>query len=259
MKKKVFASDFDGTMYFYQAEEDRKLPVENVEKIREYQEAGHLFGLCTGRQIGGLTPFIGGKVKPDFYITSTGANIVDGEMGEIYRRGIDRDVADAIIKMVNPEEHRISIDIDGIIHVFAEMDYPGEYHVIKSIYDAKPGMVHQLGVHNESLEEARALAEKINKVFGAHINAFQNVVEVDIAPKGCTKGKGVEHLKEYMREHLGDMKLYGIGDSINDLPLLEASDVSYTFPYAPKEVQEKATKVVETIVDALEDSMRDEE
>ena len=38
---------------------------------------------------------------------------------------------------------------------------------------------------------------------------------------------------------------------------LLASDVSYTFPYAPKEVQEKATKVVPTIVDALEDSMRD--
>ena len=53
--KKVFASDFDGTLYFYKAEDDRKLPAENVEKIREYQKAGHLFGLCTGRQVGGLT------------------------------------------------------------------------------------------------------------------------------------------------------------------------------------------------------------
>jgi hydroxymethylpyrimidine pyrophosphatase-like HAD family hydrolase len=33
--KKVFASDFDGTLYFYLAEDDRKLPAENVEKIRE--------------------------------------------------------------------------------------------------------------------------------------------------------------------------------------------------------------------------------
>ena len=47
----------------------------------------------------------------------------------------------------------------------------------------------------------------------------------------------------------------GIGDSINDLPLLEASDVSYTFPYAPEICRQKATKVVDTIVDALEDSM----
>lgn len=259
MKKKIFASDFDGTLYFYKAADDRKLPPENVQKVREYQEAGHLFGLCTGRQVGGLTPFIRGLIKPDFYITSTGANIVDGDMKEIYRRGIDRDVADAIIKLVDPASHRISIDIDGVIHVFSEMDYPGEYHVISSIYDARPGLIHQLGVHTESPEEAAGLAAKINKVFGAHINAFQNVVEVDIAPAGCSKGKGVEHLKDYMKKHLGDMKLYGIGDSINDLPLLEASDVSYTFPYAPQEVQDKATKVVETIVDALEDSMRDED
>ena len=30
--KKVFASDFDGTLYFYKAEDDRKLPAENVAK-----------------------------------------------------------------------------------------------------------------------------------------------------------------------------------------------------------------------------------
>ena len=41
------------------------------------------------------------------------------------------------------------------------------------------------------------------------------------------------------------------------MPLLAASDVSYTFPYAPKEVQEAATYVVPTIVDALEHSMKD--
>ena len=77
-KKKVFASDFDGTLYFYKAEV--KLPPESVEKIRAYQAAGNLFGLCTGRQIGGLTPFIAGLVAPDFYITSSGASIRDGDL-----------------------------------------------------------------------------------------------------------------------------------------------------------------------------------
>ena len=43
--KKVFASDFDGTLYFYKEEDDRKLPAENVEKIREDQQAGALCGL----------------------------------------------------------------------------------------------------------------------------------------------------------------------------------------------------------------------
>ena len=35
----------------------------------------------------------------------------------------------------------------------------------------------------------------------------------------------------------------------DDLPLIDAADVSYTFPYAPEEVQARVTKVVPTIVD----------
>ena len=251
--QKVFASDFDGTMYFYKAEV--KLPPENVEAIRRWQAAGHLFGLCTGRQVGGLTPFIGGLVDPDFYITSTGANIVDGSLAPIYKRGVDRSVADAIVREMKPRGYRLTLDIEGDICVFAKMDYPGFYYVITGVEDAPQGLIHQVSIHTESPEEAAQVSAWINQQFGDHVNAFQNVQEVDIAPLGCTKGKGVLLLKEYMKEKYGDIILYGIGDSINDLPLLEASDVSFTFPYAPQVVRERATKVVPTIVDALIDSL----
>ena len=107
--KKVFASDFDGTMYFYKA--DVKLPPENVEAIRRWQAAGHLFGLCTGRQVGGLTPFINGLVEPDFYITSTGANIVDRDLKPIYKRGVDRAAADAIVREMKPKGYRLTLDV----------------------------------------------------------------------------------------------------------------------------------------------------
>ena len=251
--KKVFASDFDGTMYFYKAEV--KLPPENVEWIRRYQAAGNLFGLCTGRQVGGLTPFINGLVEPDFYITSTGANIVDRDLKPIYKRGVDRAAADAIVKAVKPKNYRVTLDVEGDICVFAKMDYPGFYYVIDSVDSAPPGLIHQLGIHTESPAEAAELSAWVNANFGQYVNAFQNVQEVDVAPLGCTKGKGVLLLRDWMREHYGEIKLFGIGDSINDLPLIEAADVSYTFPYAPETVQKKATKVVPTIVDALIDSM----
>ena len=255
MKQKVFASDFDGTLYFYKAEV--KLPPENVRKIREYQAAGHLFGLCTGRQVGGLTPFIKDLVKPDFFITSSGANIVDGYFRPILKRGVSRGVADALVRELNPKGYRLTLDVEGEICVFAPMDYPGKYYVIAGVDDAPKGLIHQVSVHTESLEEAARIAASINARYGDQVEAFQNVVEVDIAPRGCSKGKGVQALREHLREKYGDFILYGIGDSINDLRLLEASDVSYTFPYAPEICREKADKVVPTIVDALEDSMRD--
>lgn len=125
--KKVFASDFDGTLYFYKAADPDKLPQESVEKIREYQEAGHLFGLCTGRQVGGLTPFITGLVEPDFFITSSGANIVDRHYEEIRKRGIDPAVAKGIVELLQPKGFRMTLDVGGDICVFEKMDYPGKY------------------------------------------------------------------------------------------------------------------------------------
>lgn len=250
--KKVFASDFDGTLYFYKA--DVKLPPESVKKINEYQAAGNVFGLCTGRQVGGLTPFITGHIAPDFYITSSGANIVDRNFKEIQKRGVKPDIADAIVKELRPRGYRITLDVEGDICVFEKMDYPGKYYIISGVDDAPAGLIHQVSVHTESLDEAALISEELNKKYGNDIVAFQNVIEIDVAPKGCSKGNGVAKLKEYM----GECKLYGIGDSINDLPLLEAADVSYTFPYAPKEVQDKATKIVDTISEALEDSMQDQ-
>jgi hydroxymethylpyrimidine pyrophosphatase-like HAD family hydrolase len=205
--------------------------------------------------VGGLTPFITGFVEPDFYITSSGANIVDGDFRPILKRGVDRAVADALVKEMLPKGYRLTLDVEGEICVFAEMDYPGKYYVITGVDDAPQGLIHQVSIHTESPDEAARVSAWINERFGDAVNAFQNVQEVDIAPLGCTKGKGVLMLKEYMKEKYGEITLYGIGDSINDLPLLEAADVSYTFPYAPQCVQDKATLVVPTIVDALKHSM----
>ncbi len=254
--KKVFASDFDGTLYFYKA--DDKLPQANVDKVKEYQANGHLFGLCTGRQVGGLTPFIGGIIEPDFFITSSGSNIIDHNYNKIFQRGVDPKIADALVKELNPKGFQLTLDVGGDICVFSEMDYPGKYYVITGVDDCPEGLIHQVSVHTEDLKDAEYYARYINEKYGDYVEAFQNVIEIDIAPKGCSKGKGVGILREYLEEKIGPYRLYGIGDSINDLPLLEASDVSYTFPYAPKIVQEKADYVVDTIVDALDHSMKEE-
>lgn len=251
--KKVFASDFDGTLYFYQAEV--KLPPESVHMIRRYQEAGNLFGLCTGRQMGGLTPFITGQIVPDFYITSSGANIRNKDLEAISVKGISRKTADAIVQMINPNCHKITLDIEGCICVFAPMDYPGKYEIITGVDTAPEGLIHQVSVHTDGPAQAAELARHINQIYGEDVEAFQNVAEVDIAPKGCSKGTGLRLLREYLYQSFGKCRLYGIGDSMNDLPLMEAADISYTFPYAPKELQEKATKVVENIREALADSM----
>ena len=45
----------------------------------------------------------------------------------------------------------------------------------------------------------------------------------------------------------------GIGDSFNDLPMLEAADVAYTFHKSPQTVKDQAGCVVSSLVEALDD------
>ena len=255
MIRKIFASDFDGTLYFYRT--DEKLPRESVGKIREYQAAGHLFGLCTGRQIGSLLPPIAGRLRPDFYITSSGANVLDRDFNPILQMGIDPAMAGAIVRETRPMSRRLLLDAGGELCVFAPLDYPAPCRVIDSVGDAPEGMIHQISVHVESPEEAAQVAAFVNARFGDAVEAFQNVIDVDIAPRGCSKGRAALAVRETMGGTQDKATLYGIGDSINDLTLLEAADVSYTFPYAPEICREKADKIVETIAQALEDSLRD--
>ena len=202
-----------------------------------------------------------GRKREDVTLIAVSKTKPVPDLEEALRCGYDifgENKVQEILDKYGIENYRFTLDVEGDICVFAPMDYPGKYYVVKSVADCPPGLIHQVSIHTESLDEAERMSKEINEIWGDSVNAFQNVIEIDIAPKGCSKGKGVEFLREYMRETYGEIKLYGIGDSINDLPLLEASDISYTFPYAPEIVQKKATKVVETIVDALEDSMKDE-
>jgi hydroxymethylpyrimidine pyrophosphatase-like HAD family hydrolase len=42
-----------------------------------------------------------------------------------------------------------------------------------------------------------------------------------------------------------------IGDSFNDLPMLRAADISFTFPYAPEELRKTASHIVPSVAAAL--------
>lgn len=71
-------------------------------------------------------------------------------------------------------------------------------------------------------------------------------------PAGCSKGVGLS----VARGRLGLGLVGGIGDSFNDVPLLDEADVAYTFNRAPEVVRECADVLVDDVVGALADLER---
>ena len=68
---KVLASDYDGTLLF-----NEKFKEGDLKKIKEFQKAGNLFGLCSGRPFKGIYEFCKPYIDFDFYILCTGALVL---------------------------------------------------------------------------------------------------------------------------------------------------------------------------------------
>jgi hydroxymethylpyrimidine pyrophosphatase-like HAD family hydrolase len=89
----------------------------------------------------------------------------------------------------------------------------------------------------------------VGELLGGRVSAFQNLDSVDVVPAGCSKGAGLS----VARGRLGLGLVGGIGDSFNDVPLLDEADVAYTFNRAPEVVRECADVLVDDVVGALAD------
>ena len=77
---KVLASDYDGTLLF-----NEKFKEGDLKKIKEFQKAGNLFGLCSGRPFKGIYEFCKPYIDFDFYILCTGALVLNKEREVIYK------------------------------------------------------------------------------------------------------------------------------------------------------------------------------
>jgi Cof subfamily protein (haloacid dehalogenase superfamily) len=93
------------------------------------------------------------------------------------------------------------------------------------------------------------ICETINKKYGDQVVAYRNVRFIDVVPKGCSKGIGVEYVKE--QEGISYENSYAIGDSMNDISMFEVVENSFTLSNAEKVLHEKVKHVVDSVAECI--------
>ena len=252
MEGTAFASDFDGTLCTSNWEtREQFFRDEDLEAVRRYQEAGGLFGICTGRPLSSVIESLEGLLELDFYIVTTGAQVLDHDLNVLWERTIPRGVAQSIFdRHASPSSVVLAVTEREFVSVRDEMGMG--LRVVPSLDDVRGKL---LGVSVEcrgDQDAARAVCADINERFACDVEAFQNLGSVDVVPSGCSKGEGVR----IVQRALGIETMAGAGDSYNDLPLLSAVDVSYTFASSPAVVRDAANVVVNTLEEAVLHFMR---
>lgn len=243
---KALASDYDGTLFLHDLEGGFK--PENDLKIKEFQNQGNLFGVCTGRPLGGVINAVKGHVDLDFYILATGSVILDKNLNPIYEKPMPKELIREIFEQCG-EDEKPAIQAGYDLYVYKQKGpYPIEQLVIQKFDDLPDKNIYQISFTCGSVENASKLCQQVNETYKDILIAYQNVDGIDIVSAGCSKGKGLKILKEKLNIDF----MCGIGDSYNDVSMLISADRSFTFNYSPKDVQSKATDVVDSIADAIE-------
>ena len=245
---KLLASDYDNTLSFNGV-------IKETDKIaiRYFQKQGNLFGVCTGRSLRGIVEFTEG-IDFDFYILLSGAYILNKKKEVILENRIPLKLVQEIHQFVGLVDASANYQ-DTNYQVYQKKRKTSFGKQIDSFLqlDDITDYVNSFSLHFKEREDdkAKKTALRIEKKFGDQIAVFLNTRHIDLAAKGSSKGKALQVIQEYY--NLEKNQLYAIGDSYNDLPMLNAVDNSYTFTSSPDDIKKQVKTIVTSVSKCIED------
>lgn len=226
----ILASDYDGTLCRGRiTEEDRAA-------IIRFREAGHLFGVVTGRDFPlAYEPLTSENGVPfDFIICMNGALAVDSRGDILFEKKADGSVIPDLFRTVVEAgtnylgivvgKNRLNFTPEDFDDLDFFSSFLGKYGASADGYtlDGEPKEPIPHFTHANTWypsEEAAARAvEMIRERHGEFVNPLQNHVCVDIPPIGVDKGTGIAVYAALMGIPLD--QIWTAGDNYNDLAML---------------------------------------
>lgn len=251
---KILASDLDGTLMI-----DQKISPKDLEGIQKLREQGHKFVVSTGRTINGMKEvFDNYDLECDYMVLNNGAVVLDGDGKKIISKTIDKDILIKIVEEFHDkEETLIYFDYGQAIGLINNPNVdiknseflsfiPANVMEVSEVKDLnKDASIIGVFASDKSVERAEKIKERLYELLGDDLSMFRNQYFIDIMPKGCSKGNGLREVLRLENKELKD--LYTVGDSLNDISMLEITENSYTFNRAEEIIKDIANNHIDFV------------
>lgn len=239
----IFFSDFDDTLYFH---DGRGLQESDVQAVQEFQKSGNLFVLCTGRPVcmkEAIEEKTGGKIRFDMEIYSCGSVILDSRNSVLFEKQLPTEFVRLALKQFPDINFRIHT---GDTMYFSRKPNPEEGVLLTDFSDLEGKKIYEMSVDLADEKHLEAI-----RTLSAHhgVSCYRNRYIADFVSNGISKASGLQKVCELAGS---DLKNSGaMGDSFNDIPMIEAAGYGFTFPEAETEVKEAAGWIENSIAQAL--------
>lgn len=248
---KILASDFDGTLAF-----DNIITDENIKKIKEFQAAGNLFGISTGRDAYGLLRHTKQyDISFDFMIFANGAKIMNKNKELLLYKPISKEIVTTIYNKLNLKCTHLFFGEQNTNILYLN-NYKKRGDVIYNINElTDENYAFMALVFNDNQETlAQDTVNFINDHFGDVVDAYRNITNVDIVSKGSSKGNGIKFIAKQLNIPTRDINV--IGDSLNDISMFEITNNAYSFNHVESIVKLEVNYYVESVAQCIDHIMK---
>lgn len=257
---KILFCDMDGTIIHG----NKMIHELDKEKMHELRSNGHQLVFNTGRNLEEAKIAIDLHDLPhDYLVLNNGAHIIDKRGNEVFKKTISGDIGKDIIEYCIDlgvwiffydgkktigyfEGKTYGHGIDDVV-VIDDYDFIKEY---QKVVEFDIIAIHQ---DNHEIDKLLKVKEYINDKYSSYADSFLNLHYLDITACGCSKGSGIEVLKELADSSL---ETYCIGDSFNDISMFEVADYSYTFNHVTSDVSKHTDKQVNYVYEVIDDMLK---
>ncbi|MFC6315472.1 HAD family hydrolase [Lapidilactobacillus achengensis] len=244
---KLLASDFDGTLYFYP--EDPHIRTRDLAAIKNFQQAGNVFGICTGRDFDSIHILTKDFLDFDFYILDNGSVILNQEREVIAQFDLQLATIKQVLHHFATLESMVVTDRTIYAYHNTRQWESDNITLITDPEALTEPTAHRVSFHLESEAHAAAVTQELNQL-GLPIRGFQNGTEIDCVNWQTSKGKALKIIQDYYG--LADPDVGCIGDSYNDLPMLDVCANGFTFKNSPQIVRDHARYMVTSVDQAID-------
>ena len=223
---KVIVSDFDGTLYGKDLEE-------NVKAIHDFVRHGNKFIIATGRAMNYLAEDLSMiDVECEYYICNDGAVIFDKYFNVLYRKDIKQELVRPIYYALKDDENMIETFIDT------------SHGYVTDTSKCANGIIARPYNREEALQTLDTILRKYPDV-----NGYMSTNWINLFDKSVSKKNAIDYLAETY--HYDKKDIYTIGDGFNDYAMIEAYQ-GYTLPGCSEDLLKVSKGTVKNIKELIE-------
>ncbi len=252
MKYKLLALDLDDTLL----NEEFTITSRNQAAIQKVVDRGLLVTIATGRMFRSTLPYAQMLDIDLPLVTYHGALIKKAASGEVLRhRAVPFDLASKLLKLGDERDIHFNLYLDDHLYVREENENSAYYQTIASIPLQEVGPLFdflnqqnmeptKLTIINMEPEYLNRLQEELRQKFYPELSILQSrPYFLEITHREATKGQALKFLAD--REGLDRDSIIAVGDSYNDVDMLQFAGLGVAVANAPEEVKKAADLVTQ--------------